>query len=125
MEQEGSGPNEKDPENTNWLAIENLAALNHAVSHGLWNGTVKVFEFGAKALNGTSYGSRWSTSGAILNFYIAIGGNVFVGTEVSSYSIDLLSTRFYRGNQRNYKYLPDGLHEWTPEGTKHSPGFAC
>jgi hypothetical protein len=29
-----------------------------------------------------------STIGAMLNYYIALGGNVFIGTEISSYSTD-------------------------------------
>jgi hypothetical protein len=125
MEREGLATT-KEPNRTNLVAVDNLNALNRAVEQGLWNGKVQVFEFGANALKGTRFEKRPSTAGAILNFYIALGGNVFVGTEVSSYSVDLTSTRFYRENTtRNYKYLPDGLQEWTPKGTKHAPGFRC
>jgi hypothetical protein len=111
---------------TNHLAVENLIALNRAVTQGLWDGTVQVFEFGSNALRGTRYERNApSTAGALLNFFIAINATVFIGTEVSSWSHDLLATRFYRGNRRNYKYLPDGIHLWTPPEMEHAPGFAC
>jgi hypothetical protein len=124
MEQEGY-PNQKNPNATNWIAVENLAALNRAVKQGLWGGRVKVFEFGANALKGTKFEDRPSTTGAMLNYYIALGGNVFIGTEISSYSVDLLSTRFYTGNRENYRYLPSGLVKWPADGDTHPPGFSC
>jgi hypothetical protein len=40
MEKEGY-PNLVKPEETNWLAVENLKVLNRAISHGLWNGEPK------------------------------------------------------------------------------------
>ncbi len=109
----------------NWIAVENLQALNRARDQGLWGGRAKVFEFGAQALNGTSYADKPSTAGAMLNFFISVPAKIFIGTEVSSFSHDLLATRFFRGYSQNYKYLPDGLHEWTPLGTIDPPGFAC
>jgi hypothetical protein len=124
MEKEGH-ENKKNPNATNWIAVKNIRALNDAVQHGLWNGTVKVFEFGANALKGSRFEHTSSTPGAMLNFFISIGGKEFVGTEVSSYSHDLVATRFYRGNMNNYKYLPTGLEEWTPEGIIDAPPFHC
>jgi hypothetical protein len=115
----------RHPQKTNWIAIENLKALNRARDDGLWGGRVKVFEFGSKALSGTQYGERPSTAGAMLNFFIGVNAKIFIGTEVSSYSHDLLATRFFRGLKDNYKYLPDGLHAWTPPGTEDPPGFRC
>jgi hypothetical protein len=123
MESEGR-PHPKNP-NPNPLFVENLAALNQAVQNGLWGGRVQVFEFGSNALQGTKFAHRPSTTGAILNYYIALGGNVFIGTEISSYSNDLLSTRFYRGNRENYKYLPSGLEKWPADGATRPPGFKC
>lgn len=124
LEQEGV-PNKNNPRLTNMVAVENLRVLNDAVKYGLWNGTVKVFEFGANALKGTRFAERPSTTGALLNFYIASNANVFVGTEVSSYSHDLAATRFYAGNVRNYRYTPDGVLEWTTNETQHPPEFEC
>jgi hypothetical protein len=124
MEKEGY-PNKKKPDATNFIAVENLAALNRAVKEGLWGGRVKVFEFGSNALKGTKFEHRPSTTGAMLNFYIALGGNVFIGTEISSYSADLLSTRFYTGKRENYRYLPSGLEKWPADGATRPPGFKC
>ena len=102
LEKEGY-PDTEHPDKTNWIAVNNLKALNDAASYGLWNGTVKVFEFGANVLKNTKYKDRPSTAGALLNFHIATGGEVFIGTEISTYSFDILSTRFYSGNRKNYK----------------------
>ena len=124
MEKEGY-INEKDPNSTLWIAVENLIALNSASQYGLWNQTVKVFEFGANALKGTKYEIRPSTTGALINFYIAINSKVFIGTPVSSYSHDLLTTRFYRGIRENYKYVPEGIIHWTPQNMTSPPGFVC
>eukprot|EP00547_Thalassionema_nitzschioides_P010945 CAMPEP_0194262610 /NCGR_PEP_ID=MMETSP0158-20130606/46633_1 /TAXON_ID=33649 /ORGANISM="Thalassionema nitzschioides, Strain L26-B" /LENGTH=522 /DNA_ID=CAMNT_0039002769 /DNA_START=162 /DNA_END=1730 /DNA_ORIENTATION=- len=109
----------------NWMAVHNLKALNQAVEFGLWNGTVKIFEFGANALKGTRYEERSSITGSVVNFYIGINCKIFVGSEVSSYAIDLLKHRFHRNLTSNFKYLPSGLEDWTPPGTVQPPGFQC
>jgi len=109
----------------NQIAVENLRELNRAVEEGLWGGRVKVFEFGSKALADTEYRDRPSTTGALINFFISIGGKIFIGTEISSYSLDILATRFYRNTTENYKYLPEGLLDWMPPGTEDPPGFYC
>ena len=124
MEKEGK-INERDYSKTNWIAVDNLNSLNRAVKHGLWNGTVKVFEFGSNALKFTPYEKRPSTTGALLNYYISLGGNIFVGTEISSYSTDLLATRFYRGIFENYKYTPNGVERWTKEGDIKPAAHEC
>jgi hypothetical protein len=124
MEAEGE-INTNNTNSTNWLAVHNLKELNRAVKNGLWGGRVKVFEFGANALKGSTYESRPSTAGALLNFFIAQNANVFVGTRISSYSTDLLHARFYNGNIENYQYLPSGLEPWTDTTTVHPPGFGC
>ena len=121
----GGKINTANPKATNGMAVHNLKELNRAVKDGLWGGRVKVFEFGSNALNGTKYESRPSTAGAILNFFIAQNANVFIGTPVSTYSIDLLHARFYDGNLENYQYLPSGLERWTDNTTVHPPGFRC
>lgn len=114
-----------DTDGNKKLAAENLKELNRAIKDGLWGGRVKVFEFGANVLKGTNYENRSSTTGAVLNYFISHNANVFVGTPVSSYSIDLLHTRFYQGNLENYQYLPAGLQRWTDKTTVHPPGFGC
>jgi hypothetical protein len=117
--------NTTHPNETNWMAVHNLKELNRAVEDGLWGGRAKVFEFGSNALTGTKYESRPATSGAVLNFFIAQNSNVFVGTSVSTYSMDLLHARFYNANIENYHYLPSGLERWTDNTTEHPPGFDC
>ena len=118
-------PNEKDPNSTNWIAVNNLKALNDAVSKGLWDGRVKVYELGARVLEGTDYEHISSTTGSALNFFHAINAKIFIGTPVSTYSHDIMTTRFYRNLTENYKYLPAGLEQWTPPGIKRPEGFGC
>ena len=124
MEKDGY-PNKNNPNETNWLAVENLQVLNDAVQYGLWGGQVRVFEFGANALRGTNYEHRPSTTGALLNFYLALNAKIFIGTEISSYSTDLVHTRFYNGNKQNYKYLPSGIERWTTDDMNYTTGFGC
>jgi hypothetical protein len=112
-------------ESQNWIAVENLKALNRARDEGLWGGRSKVFECGPKMLKGTRFEKRSMITGAILDFEVGINAKLFIGTEVSSFSHDLLATRFFRGMMDNYKFLPDGLHHWTPLGTEDPPGFKC
>ena len=103
LEKEGF-VNTRNINKTNWIAVENLKTLNYVMEYGLWNGTVKIFEFGANALQGTKYESRPSTTGALINYYIALNSTLFIGTELSSYSYDLVFTRFYNNkSSRNYK----------------------
>ena len=87
---------------SNLIAVNNLNELKRAVSEGLWGGKAKVFEFGANALKGTKYANRPSTTGAMLIFFTGVHAKVFIGTEVSSYSHELLATRFYQDKMENY-----------------------
>ena len=124
--EKGAIVDEKNASATNWIAVENLKALNHANEHGLWNGRVKVFEIGSKFAEGTPYEKFKMTVGAIINFYAAEKSTIFVGTEVSSFSADLARTRFAGGNRQNYYYRPDGLHRWTSDKKDEvPPGFSC
>jgi hypothetical protein len=119
------GADVKEGQEPNWIAVENLKVLNHARDFGLWGGRAKVFEFGANAFVGTEYEKFKSTIGAMANFHISQSSTIFVGTEISSYSTDIMRTRFYGGNRQNYKYLPDGLHRWTDDETEMPQGFSC
>ena len=113
LEKEGY-ENKEHPEKTNWIAVKNLEAFNHVLEHGLWNGTVKVFQMGTTALKGTKFENRRSIAGSLLDYFIALEAKVFVGTPVSSFSHSLMAQRFYRQDYNNWQYLPDGLHLWTP-----------
>jgi len=156
LEKEGTLPENfkndtQSGEKVNWIAVENLKLLNHLTNHdnkngkssGMWNGTVPVIEFGTEALHGTVYEHRPSISGSILNYFLALDAHIFIGTEVSSFSHDVLAARFFRGfkeqevdstntnrstwNPRmgNYKYLPTGLEEWIEDDMDAPPGFLC
>lgn len=124
LEKEGY-PDEKHPENTNWIGVENLQALNDVLENGMWNGRVKVFQFGVTGLAGSKFENRSSITGAMLDYYIALNSKVFIGTSVSSFSHALMTTRFFRGEMENYEYLPDGVARWTPPGLEKPPGFDC
>jgi len=126
LEKEGLEENYKKGEEINWIAVNNLKELNRLSNEGLWGGKAKIFEFGSNALEGTKYAERmWSIGGSILNFDIATNAKFFVGTEISSFSNDLVATRFYRGNFENYFYRPDGLHRVTNASSAEPPGFGC
>ena len=126
LEKEGTVLEKEANEETNWIAVNNLKALNRISKEGLWGGRAKVFEFGANALKGTKYEESMSSiGGALLNYHIATNAEIFVGTEVSSYSNDLVATRFYRDNFNNYFYRPDGLHLVTTKDSTEPPAFDC
>jgi hypothetical protein len=143
----------------NWIAVDNLQLLNRLTNHddskdgkyvsGMWNGKVPVIEFGSEALGGSVYEHRPSTSGSILNYFLGLDGHIFIGTEVSSFSHDLLAARFFRAfnesdtsaaaqtssesdsdsgrnlRKNNYKYLPGGLEEWITDDMVDPPEFHC
>ena len=106
VEREGTLPeNYKNESNSdgdeaiNWIAVDNLRVLNRLTNHnatdkgtangGMWNGRVPVVEFGSEALRGTIYEQRPSISGAILNYFLGLDADIFIGTEVSSFSHDV------------------------------------
>ena len=109
----------------NWIAVENLRALNRARDAGLWNGRARVVEAGADSLRGTGYAAIPATAGALVDFFLALGGSVFVGTEISSFSTDLMAHRFHRDERANYYHHPDGLQDWTPPEMEAPPAFEC
>ena len=114
-----------DSHSPNRLAVENLRALNHARKHGLWNGTVQVFEAGHQALQGTRFANRPGVFSAAVDYFLAVDAKLFVGTEVSSFSMDIITTRFYRNHSANYLYAPSGVQPATPAGVKQPPRFNC
>ena len=108
------------------LVVRNLDLLNDMRENGLWNGTVSVHELGSSILSTTKFAKFPSTIGALLNFHIALESELFIGTPISSWSADVIASRFYRGKQsENYQYLPSGIKSWTKEGDKNAPTFAC
>ena len=110
---------------TNYIAVENLQRLNRAEKEGLWGGRVQVFGLGIHALIGTRYELRPHTAAALLDYQVALESKVFIGTEISTFSSDLMIQRFYRSNLANYKILPEGIHEWTNSSTLVPEAFHC
>ncbi|GFH56262.1 hypothetical protein CTEN210_12738 [Chaetoceros tenuissimus] len=118
--------NTKTPPNT--LAVENLDVLNQITTHGMWNGRVKVVEAGSKLAIESKHEiySRYpAIVGGIINFFIAANSQVFIGTQVSSYSMAIIKTRFYRKKMENYYYIPSGLELATSQNMTDAPMFFC
>jgi hypothetical protein len=111
----------------NGIAAENLRELNRIRDEGMWNGTVAVFEAGASYMRGSDdiFGSYVGISGAVIDYFLALQSSVFIGTEVSSFSADLIQSRFYRSEFRNYHYHPNGLRIAVTEGETQPPRFVC
>jgi hypothetical protein len=117
-----------NPKSNNTLAEENLQVLNYVMTHGLWGGRVKVVEAGSKLAIESRHEiySKYSTlTGGIINFFISLQANIFVGTEISSYSSALVKSRFFRNKKDNYFYVPQGLKRATPLDATDPPVFAC
>ena len=94
----------------------------------MWNGQVRVHEAGsefAKTYNHSIYSKYSVLTGQIINLNLAFDSEVFIGTEVSSYSGIVISNRFYRENRQNYFYRPEGLVEATPKDAEVPPRFQC
>lgn len=112
----------------NALAKYNLVVINDIIKTGLWNGRVRVHEAGislAKNSRHDIYSKYFSLSGSILDFFLAVQADIFVGTEVSSFSIDVEITRFYRDKRDNYHYVPGNIERTTTSDTKYPPRFKC
>jgi hypothetical protein len=118
----------KNENSDNALAKYNLEVINGVVKAGLWNGKVTVHEAGvslAKKSGHPIYSKYFSLSGSIMDFFLAVQADIFVGTEVSSFSIDVETTRFYRGKRDNYHYIPDNIELTTPSNAQYPPRFQC
>jgi hypothetical protein len=116
------------PKNKNEIAIHNLKTLNELIATGLWGGRVKVVEAGselAKRSEHPIYSKYSSLVGSIINFFLSLEAEIFVGTIVSSYSTAVISYRFFREKKENFFYMPNGLDWVTPPGIKQPPRFAC
>jgi hypothetical protein len=114
-----------NPDGENQVAIENLAVLNRASVEGLWGGRVKVFEAGIPSTKNTRFKAYPGISGSVVDYFLAVGAKLFVGTEVSTFSTDLIAARFYRGNKSNYHYLPTGLQLVIMQNSTVPPRFQC
>mmetsp|Transcript_10999 Transcript_10999/g.20548 ORF Transcript_10999/g.20548 Transcript_10999/m.20548 type:complete len:197 (-) Transcript_10999:741-1331(-) len=111
------------------LTAYNLKVINDCLENGLWNGRVRVKEAGSKYVEKISkdpwYRHYSNIVGGVLNFFMAIQSDIFVGTEVSSYSTLVVNSRFYREKRSNYFYRPDGLYWVTPPNGTKPHRFVC
>jgi hypothetical protein len=123
--------NEVNINPNNLVAVDNLRELNRIRDEGLWNGTVKVFEAGAaymltKSPEEDELGLYPGIAGSVLDYFLALHAKWFIGNDVSTFTMDLIQSRFFRSNRRNYLYRPSGeLHLATPEDAIQPPNFAC
>jgi len=84
------------------LAEENLRRLNMIVSQGLWNASVPILESGERSVLGilpNNYGA--DLAGSLVNFFIAVNADTFLGTYGSSYSTDVWTARYFLGKGAN------------------------
>ena len=114
----------EDPQK-NELAGQNLALLNKLRNEGMWNGTVPVYEAGSHFLPKDSFFGQKASSiaGSILNYNLALDADIFVGTVVSSFAMQVMATRYNRNNTCNYIYLPHGIKKLPPN--EEPPYFKC
>lgn len=92
----------------------NLKVIDQILEEGMWGGRVKVVEAGSSLVkqSGDPFYKRYSTiAGGIVNMFLAIHSDIFIGTEVSTYSVIAANARFHRGLFENYFFVPDGLKE--------------
>jgi hypothetical protein len=103
------------------LAKNNADTLDHYVgtavrpSNLLGSNRLRVFECGKKALS-QYYSTHPQVADhgllleSVLNFHIAVQADVFIGVAKSSYSTDVLTTRYLLGKGRhNFLYTKDGI----------------
>jgi hypothetical protein len=110
------------------IADENIRALNRLTSWSQTNRTatkalqvgfldqkLPVFECGEKVLqeyyaSHPSIPDHGSLLQSVVNFHIAVSAEVFIGVEGSSYSTDILTTRYWLGKGNgNYRYTKTGI----------------
>ncbi|KAL7579703.1 hypothetical protein ACA910_021848 [Epithemia clementina (nom. ined.)] len=116
---------EKEDLKENELAAQNLALLNQIRRDGMWNGTVPVYEAGTGTLPRESFyaQSAPSISGAILNYELALDSDLFIGTWISSYAMQIMATRYHRNQKENYLYGKRGVKKVDP--ANEPPPFSC
>ena len=118
---EGSRPEENNP-----LAAQNLASLERVEKDGMFGGKARVFELGTSALgDDPRFDGMRATVGSMINFYLALNSRAFIGTPISTYSVDVWTVRFFRGKRNNYQYLPTGLEKVANNEAIEPEPYAC
>ena len=133
------------------LTVHNLNIINGMVQNGLWGGSVTVREAGSSMVKNKvqndkegeeepsssssssspskprhPYYSHYSnTVGAIVNFFLAIQADIFIGTEVSTYSTLVVNSRVYRDVKESYFYRPQQGISLAVSGNEVIHNFKC
>lgn len=110
------------------LNDHNLKEMNRLVKDGMWGGKVEVVEAGSAIVEkaGHPFYKYYSNiAGGIVNMFLAIQSSIFVGTEVSTYSVMVSNMRFYRDIKNDFFYRPEGLYQVTPPGREKPFYFTC
>ena len=87
------------------LNDHNLKEMNRLVKDGMWGGKVEVVEAGSAIVEkaGHPFYKYYSNiAGGIVNMFLAIQSSIFVGTEVSTYSVMVSNMRFYRDIKNDF-----------------------
>lgn len=125
MEETGTGTYEK----FKLYADENLRALNVLTGHNGFSSSkaespqlfheirerLPVFECGERILKDyyaahADVPDHGALLQSVLNFHVAVSADVFVGVKGSSYSTDVLTTRYWLGKgDANYRYTKTGI----------------
>ena len=72
-----------------------------------------------------TFGPCSSIAGAVLDFFLAVEVDIFVGMPVSSFSTDVNATRFYRNLTNSLFYLPEGIVPALAPHDTAPPRCAC
>ena len=87
---------------------DNLAALNHAVAHGMWNGKVQVFERPQQLPK--SLQQRPVIFGSLIDAEICNSAKIFLGRFSSTFTKNIMRRRLIKGRTENYNY-EHGFHK--------------
>uniref|UniRef100_A0A7S4N399 O-fucosyltransferase family protein n=1 Tax=Odontella aurita TaxID=265563 RepID=A0A7S4N399_9STRA len=101
----------------------NLWTLNETLTHGLWNGTVRAFELGENIVkDDPRFEGMRSTTGSVINFFLAVEAQVFVGQGASTWSVDAAAVRYHRlgANAKNYMFWKGGFTRLKGDPKPHS-----
>jgi len=118
---------------SNPIPIENNKTLWNARMHGVFghenNRGIPMFESGTDAAsriqfprlhngkheqNTSAFDTPESLGvlelvGSVINFFLLVQADIFVGVKGSTYSTDAFSVRYYQGGKENYIVGPDGI----------------
>jgi hypothetical protein len=101
------------------IAEDNLQTLNRVTqnSSSMSDAILPAFECGEQVLQqfysaNPHIPNHGTLLQSVINFYIAVTSEIFIGVAQSSYSTDILTTRYWLGKgSSNYRYTPTGIEK--------------